>query len=606
MKEQPAATLVLRPPRPARRVTTSPPPLRGFLLALSLLVSLGIALCGAVGGTALAQGVPPEIVGAHYFTPDYVAAILASASRDSARVALQSAYVDAGFFGARVEIDSSGRVSITEGPRAMVRRAAVIPDSAAAFIARSGARLDELAGEYYSTPRLDEHLRSIVSIANDRGFPLAVARLVTLDPLDSGSHVDLGIELDLGDRVAIDQVDVRGNTETDRDLIITAAAVPPGEQFTDKLAAQVKSRLIRLNVFSEVEEPQLYRDDSGRYGMLITVKEGNSNTFDGVIGYQPPETPDESGTVTGLLNFAFRNMFGTGRKFAVRWQKQSKTAQELEVRYGEPFLFRFPLDVELSYRQHQEAAQTYLPSYVQRYLAGDFYYGLSDAVSIRLGGSLDETIPEIDTTVPCDRQLLNSSLLSTTLGVLYDTRSHPLNPVTGVLYSTSYSVGSKRIRGRPVCDTLDPTGSESRQRIEVDMEGYIPLSRSLVMAGGLHGGEIRGDRLEESDLFRFGGQGTVRGYRENLIRASRRAWGTTELRLLLSGLSYAAIFFDGGYYLRPDDPIQGLAQFEEWIFGYGVGAQIETPIGLARVSFALGKGDTFETGKVYVGLANQF
>jgi outer membrane protein insertion porin family len=553
-----------------------------------------------------AQKLPASVTGATLFSPEYIAKLFSSMPRDSARGLLQASYIDQGYLSVRIDIDSARNVVVTEGPRARIVAATIHPDSVARLVASAGLPVSDIAGDYFSTTRLDDQLKRMVTILNDRGFPLAVARLDGFTLNDSGTAVTLSIGVDLGDRVVIREVDVRGNTETDRDLILTAAAIPPNEVFTDALAAQVRSRLVRLNVFSDVEEPELYRTDNGTYGMLITVKEGDANTFDGVLGYQPPATPEETGTVTGLLNFAFRNMFGTGRKFAVRWQKQSKTAQELEVRYGEPFLFRIPLDVELAFRQHQEEATPYLSSYVQRFLSGDFYYGLTDAVSVRLGGSLDETIPEFDSTLSCDQQLNNSRVLSTTVGILYDTRSHPLNPIYGVRYATTYSIGSKLIRARPQCDSAEVGASETRQKIEVDMEGYIPLGRSLVAAGGIHGGEIRGDNLEVSDLFHFGGQSTVRGYRENLILASRRAWSTVELRLLLSGLSYAAVFFDGGYYLRPDDPVGGLTRFEEWIFGYGVGAQIETPIGLARVSFALGKGDTFETGKVYVGLVNQF
>jgi hypothetical protein len=33
---------------------------------------------------------------------------------------------------------------------------------------------------------------------------------------------------------------------------------------------------------------------------------------------------------------------------------------------------------------------------------------------------------------------------------------------------------------------------------------------------------------------------------------------------------------------------------------------LETPLGLVRLSFALGREDTFETGKVFIGLVNQF
>jgi outer membrane protein assembly factor BamA len=221
-----------------------------------------------------------------------------------------------------------------------------------------------------------------------------------------------------------------------------------------------------------------------------------------------------------------------------------------------------------------------------------------------VGGSLEATLPVVDSTGDCFRQVLNSSTLSSTVGIVYDGRSNPLNPITGVRYSTTYSYGNKELRGPVAClDSATPT-SDGRQRIELDLETYLPLFGSVVLADGLHFGQVSGNLLDENDLFYFGGQSTVRGLRENLIRASRRFWGTVETRLLLAENSYAAAFFDGGFYAVPE--LRGIAASEAWTYGYGVGAQIETPLGLARISFALGKGDSFDTGKVFIGLINQF
>ena len=88
--------------------------------------------------------------------------------------------------------------------------------------------------------------------------------------------------------------------------------------------------------------------------------------------------------------------------------------------------------------------------------------------------------------------------------------------------------------------------------------------------------------------------------------ATLPAWGTVELRFLLSSTSSAALFFDGGYYRRQADQLHNVGELDEWIYGYGAGIQVETPLGLARVSYALGKPDNFATGKIFIGLVNQF
>lgn len=543
------------------------------------------------------------VAGARQFSDEFVRGLFASSPSDSALAALQEAYANSGYLGASITFDSLAGVTIVEGNRYAIERVRLQPDSVAALVEASGITAGEFSGRSFSASDVESITGRLIRALNDRGYPLASAGVAAIEVDDSARTVSLDIALESGARVRVSTIDVRGNSSTSRDLILTAAAVEPGAVFTDVLAAQIRSRLQRLNIFSEVGEPQLYRTDSGAYGLLLTVTEGRSNTFDGVIGYQPGTDSLGEGSLTGLVNVFF--IFGSGRRISLRWQKQSLTGSQLEFRYGEPFLLGLPLDLDLGYRQNQEETTPALLSYVQRFFTGDLYYGLTDAFSVRLGGAYEATIPQIDTTQPCFRQLLNSRTLETTIGIGYDTRSNPVNPVSGLLYSTTYSLGAKSVLGPSPCTTGIPA-EDTRQRVELDLDGYVTMFTSLVLAGGMHFGEIRGDLLEESDLFRFGGQSTVRGYAENIFRASRRAWGTLELRLLLSSSSYAALFFDGGYYRRPEEQLRSLPALEEWIYGYGVGAQIETAIGLVRLSYALGKPDDFSTGKVFFGLVNQF
>ena len=47
---------------------------------------------------------------------------------------------------------------------------------------------------------------------------------------------------------------------------------------------------------------------------MIRVQEGNTNTFDGVVGYMPGTGTGDEGYLTGLVSVSMRNLFGTARK----------------------------------------------------------------------------------------------------------------------------------------------------------------------------------------------------------------------------------------------------------------------------------------------------
>lgn len=542
------------------------------------------------------------IIGNTVFTADALRNRLVGTSPDSAAAIVARVYTDEGYFAVRAE-RSADTITIAEGSRYAI-------DSVRVVGADGRGRDDDefsarrLSGAPYSRRQLDEWLEGAVRSLNRRGYALASASVEGLWVDDERRRVRLQLRVASGDLVRITAVEVRGATATRSSLIVAAAAVEPGTIFTDELAGQVRARLVRLNLFSEVAEPQVYRVDSVAYGLLLNVTDGNPNTFDGVIGYQPG-SDGRDGSFTGLVNVVFRNIFGTGRRAALRWQRQTETASLLDVRYGEPFLFGLPLDLDLGYNQQQEETTPARLGFVTRSFNGDFAYGLTDAFTIKLGGALESTIPQTDTAVPCARQLLRASTLETRLGITYDTRSSTVNPTSGVRYATAYAVGARRVDGPSPCDTA-VAAADTRQRIELDLETYLPVARQFVLASGLHYGEVRASILEEGDLFRFGGQSTVRGYLEGAVHASRRTWGNLELRLALSETSYAAIFVDAGYFERNADSRREIEQQSAWLYGYGVGAQVETPLGLVRLSYALGRDDSFATGKVFLGLVNQF
>lgn len=546
------------------------------------------------------------IVGAKAFPVEFLQAKIAGLPMDSAVANLRQFYFQEGFLDADVRLEGS-RVWIQEGRGyrfGKVSERLLAPDTLLTITTLDSLVLQDRP---YRSSLLEELLRQRLAQFAESGYPLATARVQPT--ADTGNAtIDLEVQVSIGDRVTISRVDVEGSRDATA-LVRAAARVKPDEPFTPATAQAIRQRLTRLNIFSEVAEPQLFRYDSAgagsRYGLLLHVTPGSANSFDGIIGYQPAVTAGESGAFTGYLSVVLRDLFGAGRRVSAQVQFPGKGAQDLSLGYSELYLFRLPLNFQCDYRQNQEATTPVLTSYLQRFLTANVSYEFADAWRLQVGGDYEATIPTRDSTGDCSRQLLNSSLLGSTVAIVFDNRSNPYSPRSGVRYSTSYQFAGRTINGPLPCVDSTIEAGTARQKIDVDLEAYWPISRTIVVALGLHGGQVDGGVVDESDLYFVGGQSTVRGYYERQFRAAQRAWGGMEFRLLLSELSYVALFLDGGWYQRPATRTGGLAA-SDWLAGYGVAGQIETPLGLARIGFALSRDDTPETGKVFVGLVNQF
>jgi outer membrane protein insertion porin family len=358
-------------------------------------------------------------------------------------------------------------------------------------------------------------------------------------------------------------------------------------------------RLNKLRFFEPVTTPQFYLDRDNKGVLLINVKEKNTNNFDGIIGYVPPAADNESGFLTGLVNVTLRNIFGTGRAAAIRWQKLDRETQELELKYLEPWLFSYPFNINAELFQRIQDT-----TFVQRRISGGLEYLATEDISASAFIASEEVIPT-EREVPMFT-VYNSSALTTGLILKIDIRDDPLSPTNGFLFETAYSFSRKKINGPPEYIIPELETNVNLQRITAGFSGFYELFIKHIIALGVYGKELRGPFFEDSDLWRFGGTRTVRGYREEQFLASRIAWANLEYRLLLTRRSYAFIFFDSGYYFREADAVQEILQTEDFIFGYGLGITVETAIGLLGVSFALAEGETFSEGKLHFGIINEF
>jgi outer membrane protein insertion porin family len=478
-------------------------------------------------------------------------------------------------------------------------------------------RLETKSGSCANQSVLESDLDAIVTWYEGIGFPYASAKLKNISYTDSSKrNLALQIEINEGEKVKIDKIDVQGNTDTQPDVIVREIRIKPGEVFNSYKIENITKLLNRMQIFSSVNDPILYLipDSSNGLnipvenpdgiqtlntpqnykirsgGILIKVTEGNTNTFDGVVGYMPGGV-GRSGYFTGLVDVGMRNIFGTGRKLNVKWLREDVHSQELGIRYLEPWVFNYPINLSGSFFQRQQDT-----TYVKRIteLKSDFM--VFDNLTIGGLFSQENVIPSSDIA---NQYITSSGTTSGGIEIHYDTRDDIYNPTAGINYRSDYYVGRKKL--------YSTKERLSLQKFGLDVEMFYAVFKKQVVGLGLHGRDLRSDNIEVSDMYRFGGANTLRGYRENQFVGSRVVWSNAEYRFLMGRRSFFFLFFDAGYYYYPAISKSSFdSATENAKFGYGVGMRVETGLGVIGVSFALGKGDNFSQAKIHFGLINDF
>jgi outer membrane protein assembly factor BamA len=493
-------------------------------------------------------------------------------------------------------------IYLTEGREYRIGRIAI----SGASVLDSGvirSRLSQSARDILDEEALKRDIDDLLSRYEELGYPFAKVDLSAITPiaLDS-SHGELLVRLtvDEGVRAHIGRIIVRGNTSTTEDVIRRELRIPIGSYYDRLALSRARSRLERLGFFEQVGEPELYEMDDSTVAISITVKEGNTTTIDGILGYNPPRSSKEKGFVTGLVDLVFGNIAGTGRRGSINYVKE-ETRTNLEVRYLEPWILNYPVNVEASYAQQEQDT-----TYVRSTIAGDARWMLSEDVSVAALISMEKITPTVlPDVLPTT---FDSRQITTGLSGQYDSRDNLFAPTSGLFGSFSANYGTKQIFGPlQLIDSATPA-SVGIRTVSLQTSGYFQLGGPrFIGAVDVKASTVsaHGSSLEISDLFRLGGIRSIRGYREGELLVSRYAIFRLEPRYMTGRLSYLFAFLDAGYLVRDavrNDETEQAAQ----PLSYGLGLQLESPLGLLSVSIALAKSVPIDQAKIHLGVVKQF
>lgn len=450
---------------------------------------------------------------------------------------------------------------------------------------------------------LEKDIENILMFYENNGFPWASVKISNLKIDESTKKITIELEIDEKGRARIEEFKIDGNKNTNSHVIIRELRIKPGEIYNQGKIKKVQSLLNRMQIFNSVEPPEVYiLSDTGNLtrssnlmlnmkenyvpaGLWIKLSEGNTNYFDGMIGYLPGGLR-EKGYFVGSIDLLMRNLFGTARKLGFKWLKDEKLSQEISVRYTEPWLLNYPVNIKTYLFQRKQDT-----IFIKRYIELKSEFMINENFSAGASISQENVINSSSVL-----QVSNSGTLLLGLEVTYDTRDNLVIPTDGFFYRSDYYYGNKKQYALSQKTTV--------QKYGIDLEFYKQILSGQVLMMGFHGKHFISPKIEISDMFKFGGTNTLRGYRENQFTGSRIYWSNLEYRFLLANRSFFYGFVDLGYYYRKIPELEKIT--EAFKHGYGLGIRVQTGIGIIGLSFALGKGDNLSQTKIHLGLINEF
>ena len=561
--------------------------------------AVGVGMGVAVQAEQVVQGGlrPPSaaVAGIELFDAGDIARRLSVASADTLAQRLgelAAQYAAAGHFDATFAVrrDSAGvvHVSVDEGPVARIaavhlRGASAIPEPLVREIlalqpgepfrpAAVEARLDALVDEYARRGRLDVE---------------AVLERYEFAP----DGVVLGIALSEGEPSRITEVQVQGNAVTRAALVQRLAGLSTPQPADGRRLRDAPLLLRRSGLFAAVEPLQVYRVQGPDLGVLLRVVEApRRNSAFGAVGVARDPSRDRA-YLTGRVDVGFRNIFGTGRDLALAWSRDALLGSRLALDAREPFLLGSPVDLTLALAQTVRDSTSTWQS-----LQLGLVLPLNRNLSVEGGGAADRSVFHIGVTGNTLRWRAHAGMRFASLGREED----------------GGRFGALEVRAetaRRHDDLRSPSGDDRGDIQQTLWGGRFDIGWPL---GARHVVAARGEwhalvsdeaEVQASELFEFGGQRTLRGYRESQFRGDQVAFGGIEYRYGDRRAAQVYGFFDAGALRRrrADAP-----RDESVHYGTGVGMRARVATGALDVSFGLGEERSFAAVKVHVGFEQQF
>ncbi len=455
----------------------------------------------------------------------------------------------------------------------------------------------------YSDQVLEKGTEAILKLYEENGFPFCQIDLEdfthSLSLPDSIDWLAFKLRITEGPRVKIRKVEFDGNKTTKEKVLRKILDIDSSAYFSQRKLESGLSALRRASFIKTVKSAQLVPEPDPSWSALrIELEERRQNSFLGVLGYVP-KARSGTGYFSGALNFVFDNIFGTGRKGEVSWNKKDPYSFDLFFSFREPYFLNLPLSAQLDLRQID-----YDSTYLKLDLNSRLDYSVSDKIGLGVSTGWERVTADekLKSVLPSSRKYKFGMKFS------LDLLDSPNNPRKGIYDQAEIIYGRKSYYFE--ADSVPDKGSYNEARILLDLNGFLPVHQEQVLALGLHLRDIQSSEKEIpiSDQFYLGGLNSLRGYREQEFSGDRLFWSNLEYRLILSPESRAYLFWDYGYFSRTvenastgsTDRLSGSRS------GFGLGLKVDTRLGVYEVDYALGEKDSFSQGKIHFGISNRF
>ncbi len=475
-----------------------------------------------------------------------------------------------------------------------------LPDQ---LLSKTGYKANFFNQEIVNFRKVSRFFEKVIQHSENTGYPFASIQLRALEVINN--QVSAEVDYDTGPYILFDSLDLVGKNKIKPGFLSAYLKIKPGSAYDQRKIDNIPDLINVLPYLSMEDVPVVYFANE-ECRVSLDLADRKASAFDGIIGFLPNENETGKLLVTGQVYLKLENLFRSGKRLELNWQRVNVQSQELDLVYDHPSLFRFPIDFGFAFNLYKQDT-----TFLTRNLGLNMFYNNHSKGRIGINYRREVSRLLATDTISISEGPIYADYNLNYYGLLYRYNSldHPIFPTNGWNIKIDVDIGNKYIIKNAYIDKdyysdIPDQGLQWMTRFWINK--YFSLRPRNILYAKFSGGYMDGDQLFMNDLFRLGGLNTIRGFNEMFFYASHYIIGTLEYRYLFENESQLVVFFDGSY-LGNDINNES---YKDYPIGVGAGISISTGAGLLNVIYAVGRSNdqpfSIRYSKIHIGYTGRF
>jgi translocation and assembly module TamA len=469
------------------------------------------------------------------------------------------------------------------------------------------------------TPKTYQTLiTKLLSYAENNGYPFASVQLDSLE-LSDKSAISAHMLVYKNRYFQFDTLSVVGDAKISKTFLYQYLGFSPDEPYSEKVVLKLREKLSKLPFCTMVSNPRIYFVGN-RVRISLNLKHRKTDQADGIVGFAPNTTGENTLLVTGEVNLGLQNLLARGIGYELHWKSFAARSQQLKMNGQVPFLLRSPLGIDGNFEYVKFDTQFFT---LKSKFGLQYLFDGTDYLKIYVQNNQSALITVDTSSIRVSKVIpIRNPVRTTSYGIQIQRKrlDNPVNPRKGFQLDIDGNVGSRNVmKDLRISQVLFMNSSSESYNVydsielkslqaefSYDASFFIPIGKKSTAVGLVSGKQLLTQNVFVNDLYRLGGTKTLRGFNEESLIANSYTLLGLEYRYLLGENAFFQVFANAAYTENKSDPEKGI--ITDTPYGFGVGVHLDVNAGILSLAYALGSeqgnGIKFNQAKIHFGIIN--